>query len=140
MRYRLIVLTISSSLMVTSVAEATAINLKNRFQADHRIASGLLFNPEATTPCAQEGLTSEKLASINGQTITRADLEPAVREAVDKFERQMPDLRKDALEARINTLLLDSEAEKRKLTVAQLMDAEINSAIKDPTEAEIKSR
>ena len=139
MRYRLIILSMSLSLMVTFVAEATPVNLKNQSQADQRIESGLLFNPEAPTPYVQGGLTSEKLASVNGQTITLANLEPVVREAVDKFEKQMPDLRKDALEARINTLLLDSEAEKRKLTVAQLMDAEINSAIKDPTEAEIKS-
>src|SRR5207244_11512176 len=139
MRYRLIILSMSLSLMVTFVAEATPVNLKNQSQADQRIESGLLFNSEATTLSAQGALTSEKLASVNGQTITLADLEQAVREAVDKFERQMPDLRKDALEARINTLLLDSEAQKRKQTVAQLMDAESNSAIKDPTEDEIKS-
>ena len=51
----------------------------------------------------------------------------------------MPDLRRDALNARINTILLENEAQKRKVTGDQLMDAEVNNLLKDPTEAEIKA-
>ncbi len=51
----------------------------------------------------------------------------------------MPDLRRDALNARINAILLENEAQKRKVTGDQLMDAEVNNLLKDPTEAEIKA-
>jgi protein-disulfide isomerase len=79
------------------------------------------------------------LAVVNGQAITMADLDPKVGEVVGGFEKNMPDLRRDALNARINTLLLESEAQKRKVTGDQLMDAEVNSRITDPTEADIKT-
>jgi protein-disulfide isomerase len=78
------------------------------------------------------------LATVNGQAITLADLDPQVSQVVQGFTTNMPGLRKDALEARISTLLLESEAQKRKMSVEQLMDAEVNNLIKDPTEAEIK--
>ena len=51
----------------------------------------------------------------------------------------MPELRRDALNARINTILLENEAQKRKVTGDQLMDAEVNNLLKDPTEVEIKA-
>jgi protein-disulfide isomerase len=79
------------------------------------------------------------LAVINGQAVTLADLDPKVREVVEGFETNMPSLRRDALDARINTLLLENEAQKRKVTMDQLMDAEVNNLVKDPTEAEVKA-
>jgi protein-disulfide isomerase len=79
------------------------------------------------------------LAIVNGQTITLADLDPKVREIVEGFDKNLPELRRDALDARINTILLESEAQKRKVTGDQLMDAEVNNRITEPTEAEIKA-
>ena len=76
---------------------------------------------------------------VNGQAIMLADLDPQVGQVVQGFTTNMPSLRQDALNARINTLLLESEAQKRKITGDQLMDAEVNGLIKDPTEAEIKA-
>jgi protein-disulfide isomerase len=96
----------------------------------------------AATPVAKAATTAPTpgaLAIVNGQAITLADLDPQVGQVVQGFATNMPGLRKDALEARISTLLLESEAAKRKVTVEQLMDAEINNLIKDPTEAEIKT-
>ncbi|HYG82928.1 MAG TPA: thioredoxin domain-containing protein, partial [Pyrinomonadaceae bacterium] len=43
------------------------------------------------------------------------------------------------LDARINQLLLDAEAQKRKVTREQLMDAEVNNRVAEPTEADIKA-
>jgi protein-disulfide isomerase len=90
---------------------------------------------QTTTTTAPPGA----LAVVNGQTVTLADLDPKVREVVEGFEKNMPNLRRDALDARINSLLLESEAQKRKVTVEQLMDAEVKNRITDPTDAEVKA-
>ena len=79
------------------------------------------------------------LAIVNGQTVTLADLDPKVRELVESFDKNMPELRREALEARINSLLLENEAQKRKVTGDQLIAAEVRNRITEPTEAEIKA-
>ena len=100
--------------------------------------------PTATPQTAQKQTTTTApapgtLATVNGQAITLADLDPQVRQVVEDFDKKMPELRKDALDARINTLLLENEAQKRKVTIEQLMDAEVNNKTKDPTDAEIQA-
>lgn len=99
--------------------------------------------PAATTaPARQQQQTAPQpgaLAVVSGQSITLADLDPKVREVVEGFERNLPSLRRDALDARINQLLLDAEAQKRKVTREQLMDAEVNNRVTEPTEAEVKA-
>lgn len=100
--------------------------------------------PPATTAATPPKTTATPpppgaLAIVNGQVLTLADLDPKVREVVEGFEKNMPGLRRDALDARINTILLENEAQKRKVTGDQLMDAEVNNLITDPTEAEIKA-
>jgi protein-disulfide isomerase len=96
----------------------------------------------AATPVAKAATiapTPDALAIVNGQAVTLADLDPQVGQVVQGFTANLPGLRKDALDARISTLLLENEAQKRKVTVEQLMDAEVNNLVKDPTEAEIKA-
>jgi protein-disulfide isomerase len=101
----------------------------------------------AATPAAKRTATTTTtvapppgaLAIVNGQTITLADLDPNVRKVIEDFEKNMPNLRREALDARVNTLLLESEAQKRKVTGEQLMDAEVNNRITNPTDAEIQA-
>jgi protein-disulfide isomerase len=96
----------------------------------------------AATPAPQQRQTAPQpgaLAVVSGQTITLADLDPKVRQVVEDFERNLPNLRRDALEARINQLLLDAESQNRKVTREQLMDAEVNNRVTEPTEAEVKA-
>lgn len=96
----------------------------------------------AATPAQKATATAPApgtLAVVNGQTVTLADVDPKVREVVEGFDANLPNLRRDALEARVNTLLIENEAQKRKVSVEQLMDAEVNNHITDPTEAEVKA-
>ncbi|HEX8495183.1 MAG TPA: thioredoxin domain-containing protein [Pyrinomonadaceae bacterium] len=79
------------------------------------------------------------LALINGQPIMLADLDPKVRETVESFDKEVEEMRRTALEDQIGTYLLEAEAKKRKVTLQQLLDAEVNSRIKPPTEAEMKA-
>lgn len=99
--------------------------------------------PTATPTPQQQTATNPPgpgtLATVNGQAITLADLDQQVRESVETFDKNMPDLRKDALDARINTLLVESEAQKRKVTKEQLLDAEIYNHITEPTDSEVRA-
>ncbi|MDT4952714.1 MAG: hypothetical protein QOJ02_852 [Acidobacteriota bacterium] len=98
-----------------------------------------------TRPTPQKPLITDRpvaldtLAMVNGQAIMLADLDPQVGQVVQGFTANMPSLRKDALDARISALLLESEAQKRKMTQDELMDAEVNKRVADPTEADIKA-
>ena len=79
------------------------------------------------------------LALINGQPIMLADINPKVRETLEGFDKEVEEMRRTALEDQIGTYLLEAEAKKRKITLIQLLDAEVNSRVKPPTEAEIKA-
>src|SRR5689334_12061735 len=85
--------------------------------------------PQPQTATATTAPAPGTLATVNGQAITLADLDPQVRQAIEEFDKNMPSLRKDAVDARINTMLVESEAQKRKVTKEQLLDAEINNHV-----------
>jgi protein-disulfide isomerase len=77
------------------------------------------------------------LASVNGQIITTADIDPKVRQEVEAVEVRILEARRQILDLQINTLLLESEAVKRKISPQQLYDLEVARKIAEPTEAEI---
>src|SRR5215213_9577760 len=116
--------------------------------AQPRSRAGQRPAPKSTPPARPAATPAQRtaqappagaLAVVNGQTVTLADLDPKMREVIEGFDTNLPNLRRDALDARINSLLLENEAQKRKVTVEQLMDAEVNNRITDPTEAEVKA-
>ncbi len=77
------------------------------------------------------------LAIVNGQNITTADLDPRLREMVDTLDARIAEARNQVLEMEINTLLLASEASKRRLTPQQFYDLEVTRKITDPPAADV---
>ena len=77
------------------------------------------------------------LATVNGQSISTADIDPKVREEVEALEGRIAEARRQILELQINTLLLENEAGKRKMTSQQLYDLEVARKITEPTTTEI---
>ena len=77
------------------------------------------------------------LATVNGQDITTADIDPRAREEVDALDEKIADARKQILDLQINSLLLDAEASKRKLSAQQLYEVEVVKKITEPTAAEV---
>jgi len=75
---------------------------------------------------------------LNGQTLTTADLDPAAREQLDQVEDRIAAARKEILDLQINTILLQVEANKRRITTSQLYEAEVTKRIPVPTAAQIK--
>ena len=78
------------------------------------------------------------LASVNGQNITTADIEPTVREEAESLEERIAETRRRVLEMQINTELLELEAKKRKVTSQQIYNLEVSKRVTNPTEVEIK--
>ena len=60
-----------------------------------------------------------------------------MREEVEALEGRIAEARRQILELQINTLLLESEAGKRKMSSQQLYDLEVARKITEPAAAEI---
>ena len=95
----------------------------------------------AATPAPPPAVSQPRapilLATVNGQNVSSADIDPKVREEVEALDARIAEARKQVLDLQINTLLLESEAAKRKITGQQLYDLEVAKKIGEPTAAEI---
>ncbi|HLA12752.1 MAG TPA: thioredoxin domain-containing protein [Pyrinomonadaceae bacterium] len=78
-----------------------------------------------------------RLALLNGQLITTADIDREVGAQVEDLEERVAEASMRVLEMAINTLLLDHEARKRRINAQQLYDAEVTRRIAEPTQAQI---
>jgi protein-disulfide isomerase len=78
------------------------------------------------------------LVNINGQTLTTADLEPALRQELETLDDKIADARRSVLELQINTMLLQVEAKKRRIDSHRLYELEVSDRIPTATPAQIK--
>ncbi|HEU4508814.1 MAG TPA: thioredoxin domain-containing protein [Pyrinomonadaceae bacterium] len=78
------------------------------------------------------------LVIVNGQTITTADLEPALRQELETLEDKIAEARRNVLDAQINTVLLEVEAKKRGIDKQRLYELEVSRRVRAPTSAEIQ--
>ena len=65
------------------------------------------------------------LATIKGESITAGEVEDSLLPLIFEVQEQVFKLRKDELELSINDALLTQEAQKRKITVEALLEAEV---------------
>lgn len=100
--------------------------------------------PQPTTQPASQPATPRRptapvsLVVLNGQTLTTADLPPAVREQLDQVEDKIAAARKEILDLQINTILLQVEANRRRTNTHTLYETEVTKRIPVPTAAQIK--
>lgn len=78
------------------------------------------------------------LLIVNGQTLTTADLEPALRQELEGLEDKIANARRSVLDLQINTMLLQVEAKKRRIDSHRLYELEVTNRITTPTPAQIK--
>lgn len=93
------------------------------------------------TPAAQPArppAAPVSLAIVNGQTLTTADLEPALRQQIESLDDNIVDARRSVLDVQINTMLLQVEAKKRHIDTHRLYEMEVSSRIPTFTPAQIK--
>ncbi len=131
-------------LLLTVVGDVSAQRTRRR-GSSRPTASKPLTNETASqpTPSSSPAKTPAApmppvlLATVNGQNITTADIDPRAREEVDALEGKIADARRQILELETNTLLLDTEAKKRKVSPQQLYETEVARKLTQPSAAEI---
>jgi protein-disulfide isomerase len=74
------------------------------------------------------------LATINGAKITSGDVEESLKPLIYDVQRRVYGLMKNELELRINDILLEQEAQKRKITAKALVDGELTPKVKKISE------
>ena len=77
------------------------------------------------------------LASVNGKAITGAEVEKTIAADLAKLEGQIYELKKAKLDALIDEQLLAQEANKRGITTAALLQAEVTSKSSTATDEEV---
>src|ERR1043166_5572518 len=80
----------------------------------------------------------DTLAEVDGVAIASEEVEKPLASQLSKLEEQIYTLKRQKLDALINDKLLDREAVKRKVTVPQLIDAEVTSKVSLVSEQEIE--
>ncbi len=86
---------------------------------------------------AQQATASEPLAIVDGKAITEDDL--GIQSELLQLEQQRYDITNRALQNAIAEKLLEGEAARRGITLAALLDEEINSKVADPTSDEVEA-
>jgi protein-disulfide isomerase len=101
------------------------------------LASTLLVSALAiATATAQQSPTS--LAVVNGDTLTSADLEHQEGNRLLQARYQYYQAERKALDDLIDQHLLEQEAQRQGITVAQLQKQEIDAKVKEPTEDQLE--
>jgi protein-disulfide isomerase len=93
--------------------------------------------PSPPAPTVRPPAPPVLLAVVNGQNVTTAEIDPRAREEAESLNDKIAEARRQILELQVNTLLLDAEASRRKMTSQQLYDVEVKRKLTEPTAAEI---
>ena len=75
------------------------------------------------------------VAIVNGVSIAKRDIDEPTKERVLNLQRQVIEARNRALDLLINSKVMEAEAKKRGISVVKLIDEEVKSKVKEPTEA-----
>jgi protein-disulfide isomerase len=108
-----------------------AAKLATRLRATAKV--NVLIDPLDASPDR-----SRVVATVNSENITQGDVEDRLKPLVASIDDQIYELRKRQLDARINDMLLEQEAQKRKVPARQLYDSEVLNKIKPVTDEEAK--
>ncbi|MCA1592997.1 MAG: hypothetical protein LC754_10180 [Acidobacteria bacterium] len=89
---------------------------------------------ERATPPQTEMDRARVFATVNGDQVTSGDVENQLRPLVSEAQRRIYNLRKKELDQKINSILLEAEAQKRKVTTQAILDAELKPKVRKVTE------
>src|ERR1700733_12575988 len=77
------------------------------------------------------------LATAGGMSFTSVDLTRAARAAYENSRQSETTTRQTLLDTMTNDLILEEEAKLRKITVDQLIEAEVAKRVPNPTDAQV---
>lgn len=94
--------------------------------------------PTPNTQPSRPPAAPTSLVVVNGQTFTTADLDPALRQELERLDDKIAEARRNVLDLQINTALLDVEAKKRRIDTHRLYELEVSGRVPTATPAQIK--
>jgi hypothetical protein len=101
-----------------------------------RAAAQVVINEKDAPRPGQPLVPTLVLATVNGAPITVGDIEDSLRPLIFSVQTELYKLRKQHVEVKINDVLLNREAQARKMTPAALVEAEATSKAKKMTDAD----
>jgi len=107
-----------------------------KFAARLRAAAQVVINDKDAPVPGQPLVPTLVLATVNGGPITVGDIEETLRPLIFSVQTELYKLRKQVVDVKINDLLLNREAQARKLTPEALVEAEATSKAKKMTDAD----
>jgi protein-disulfide isomerase len=110
-----------------------------KFAERLRAAAVVKVLAQSVAPPATAAERARVLATVNGEQITSDDIENSLRPLIFNVQEQVYNLRQREIDLRINDLLLEQEAQKRKVTTNALLDAEVTARAKQVTEADARA-
>jgi protein-disulfide isomerase len=93
---------------------------------------------DRVAPPRSEAERARVVAEVNGEPITNGALEDSLRPLIFHVQQQVYAVRRQELDMKINNILLEQEASKRKITTQALLDAELAPKIPKVTEADAR--
>jgi protein-disulfide isomerase len=103
-----------------------------------RISIFLLYLSVWAASSCQTNRGSERLAEIDGTIVTRIDIDKSGGKQLQALRQQLYQLERQKLDEHIGAILVTLEAKKRRISVATLLEQEVNSSVKPPSEEEIR--
>lgn len=95
-------------------------------------------SPQEDCACEWQVLP-EVLGTVNDIRITRKDIEDQTKEPIGQLKRQLIEARKHELDLQINSKLVALEAARRAVSVAKLLEEEVVSKVKEPTNVQVQA-
>jgi protein-disulfide isomerase len=109
-----------------------------KFAERLRAASQVKVLVTAVTPPETAADRARVFATINGERITSGDIEDSLRPLIAAAQEQVYELRKQVLDSKINDLLLNQEAQKRKVTAKAVYDSEVTPKVRKVTDEDAR--
>jgi protein-disulfide isomerase len=134
--------------LILSVIFSCAIAANAQTGAERQSPTGNNASPPARTDvspdkkgedCGCELPASDVLAIVNGVIITGREIDEQIKDQLAAINRQVFEARKRELDLQINSKLLEAEARRRGTTPIKLLEQEVISKVKEPTEAEAQA-
>lgn len=114
--------------------EEAAKKLADKLRASAEIK---VLGEKVTAPEKAED-RARVFALLNGAKITSGDIEDALQALIYDVQQKLYQLRKDELQLRINDVLLEQEALKRKITASAVVEADLTPKVKKVSEADAR--
>jgi protein-disulfide isomerase len=122
--------------LLTYMREMRQRELAAKFSDTLRAAAQVKKNVAEATPPATDAERARVLATVNGRQITSADIEDNLRPLIFSVQEEVYKLRRQAVELKVNDLLLNQEAQRRKLTTSALLETEVTAKVPAVTDAD----